>query len=350
MLALGLVVLAITTVIIAAQVLRCRRHLFSAHGRLGLAASLIATLLGVCLQPVPAHAAQLQLPPGAERGLELLYSGQTDAALTEFREIQAAQPDHPLGYLLEAELRWWQIYCEACEIKWNMIDAWERPKLPADDAYLALIDKGAQLAEARLGRADSAEMRFYAGMAYALRARLVGLREERRATARAGVQAREHFLRALQLDPAMTDADAGIGLYNYYVDTLSAMAKVLRFFMGIPGGNKEDGIRQLQRAAEGGTVTRAGARFYLGRNLRTYDLDYTRAIEVLTPLVAEYPRNPIFQLVLADTHAKLNHKETAEAGFRAASAAPVANAACAERVRQVAAQALAALSGRAAAR
>ena len=94
--------------------------------------------------------------------------------LAEFRKIQAAQPDHPLGYLLEAELRWWQIYCEACEIKWNMVDAWQRPKLPADDAYLALIDKGASLAEARIAQGDSAEMRFYAGMAYALARAPVG--------------------------------------------------------------------------------------------------------------------------------------------------------------------------------
>ena len=122
-------------------------------------------------------------------------------------------------------------------------------------------------------------MRFYAGMAYALRARLTGLRGERRATAKAGVRAREHFLRALELDPGMTDAYTGIGLYNYYVDTLSAMAKVLRFFMGIPGGDKNEGIRQLQLAAQSGTVTRAGARFYLAKNLRTYDLDYARSVE-----------------------------------------------------------------------
>lgn len=322
-----------------------------AHGRgaarAGTVASVgLAALFGACLWPSPAVAAGLNLPPGAERGLHLLYAGQTEAALAEFRQIEAAQPDHPLGYLLEGELRWWQIYCESLEIKWNMVDAWERPKLPADDAYLALADKGAQLAEARLEQGDSAEMRFYAGMAYALRARLVGLRGERRATARAGVRARENFLRSLELDPGLTDSYTGIGLYNYYADTLSGLAKILRFFMGIPGGDKEEGIRQLQLAAEGGTVTRAGARFYLGRNLRTYDLDYRRAIEVLTPLVAEFPQNPIFQLLLADTHAKLNHKEAAEAGFRAAAAAHVSDAACAARVRQVAAQALAALSAR----
>jgi hypothetical protein len=278
------------------------------------------------------------------RGLNLLYSGQTDAALADFRQIQADRPMSPLGYLLEGELRWWQIYCEACEIKWNMVDAWGRPKLPSDDSYLGLIDKGAALAEAHIAEKETAEMQFYAGMAYALRARLTGLRIERRATASAGVRAREHFLRALQLDPQLTDAYTGIGLYNYYADTLSAGAKVLRFVMHIPGGDKKEGIRQLLIAAQSGTVTRVGARFYLAKNLRTFDLDYARSIEIMTPLVAEFPQNPIFRLVLADTHAKLGHKEVAESEFRTAGEARMFDAACAARVRQIASQSVSLLS------
>jgi predicted Zn-dependent protease len=135
-----------------------------------------------------------------------------------------------------------------------------------------------------------------------------------------------------------------LGLYNYYADTLSSLAKVLRFFMGIPGGDKKEGMRQLEIAAQRGTITRVGARFYLGRNLRTYDLAYARSIEILTPLVKEFPENPIFQLILADTHAKLNHREPAEAGFRAAAMLDVSDPACAQRIREVAAQALSALA------
>ncbi len=142
---------------------------------------------------------------------------------------------------------------------------------------------------------------------------------------------REHFLRCLELDPQMADADTGLGIYNYYVDTLSAMAKVLRVFMGIPGGNKRDGIRQLQTAMQQGVLTRVTARFYLAKNLRTFELDYVGSIAVMTPLVAEFPQNPMFQLILGDTEAKLNHKELAAASFRAAASAPISGTACAER-------------------
>ena len=290
-----------------------------------------------------ASGAQLTLPPTATQGLDLLYGGHPDQALELFRGIEAAQPDHPLGYLLESEARWWQIYCETCSIKWNMIDAWPQPKRAVDDSYLTLSEKVTSLAEAQLAKQESAEMELYAGLGWMLRARLLALRNERGATARAGVTARQHFLRCLQLDPQMVDADTGLGIYNYYVDTLSGIAKILRVFMGIPGGNKRDGIRQLQTAMQDGVLTRVTARFYLAKNLRTFELDYAGAIDVMTPLVHEYPQNPMFQLILGDTHAKLNHTELAQASFRAAAATPANSSACAERIRSVSSQAQAAL-------
>jgi hypothetical protein len=300
----------------------------------------VALAILICTGPARAHG--LNVPPQALQALELVYSGQTDKALIETKEFEGSDPDNPLGYLLEAEARWWQMYCEACEIRWNMIDAWHRSRLPSDEAYLALLDKAIHLAEAHIAQSDTAEMEFYAGMGWGLRARLMGLLDDHRGTARAGVNGRARMLRCLELDPEMADAYAGLGLYNYYVDTLSTLARVLRFFMGIPGGDKREGIRQLRMAMEKGVVTRVGARFFLANNLRVYDHDYFASIDVLSPLATEYPQNPIFQLVLGDDHAKLAHWPLATSILRAAEQLPIPNASCAARVRQVAEQAIAA--------
>jgi len=201
------------------------------------------------------------------------------------------------------------------------------------------------LAEGHLKQNDTAEMQLYAGMAWALKARLLGLRDDRRATARAGVKAREHFLRAVQLDPDMADAYAGLGLYNYYVDTLSRLARVLRFFMGIPGGDKKEGERQLELAMSRGELTAIEARFYLAKNLRNYDQKYARAAELLAPLVEQYPQNPLFHLLLGDLNAKLGRGEKAAAGFRTAQKLEIRDAACRARVEHVVRAALAALGG-----
>jgi tetratricopeptide (TPR) repeat protein len=162
--------------------------------------------------------------------------------------------------------------------------------------------------------------------------------------ARAGVEARKHLLRCLELDPGMADAYLGLGLYNYYVDTLSAMAKILRFFMGIPGGDKREGLRQLEIASTQGQLTQLEARFNMAKNLRNYDFDYARAKQSAAELVAKYPGNCIFLLLAGDIEQKLGHTQEAATKFHSAAAATWENAACAERAHRLATDALASLN------
>jgi hypothetical protein len=298
------------------------------------------------LAPVGGWASQLNIPPEATEAIRLMYSGQPDQAILLARELEAALPEHPLGYLIEADVLWWKIYCQWLERKYNTIDAWshQRAPQPDDGGYLALADKVTRLAEAGIAKSDTAEMELYAGLGYASRARLVGLRYEKTATARAGVEARKHLLRCLELDPNMADANLGLGLYNYYVDTLSAMAKVLRFFMGIPGGDKRVGLRQLETAATKGELTQTEARFNMAKNLRNYDRDYARALSAAEPLTSEFPENPLFLLLTGDLAAKLGHNDEAVVRFQAAAEAPMEDAGCMGHVRQISSEALAALN------
>ena len=263
----------------------------------------------------------LELPSATPAILDNIYSGRTDIATTQAKQLQGQYPENPLGYLLEAEALWWKIWCASAEFKYGMTMARHREKLEADQPYLDLTTKAYKLAEESIRKHDSGEMRLYAGMADGLAARLYGLRGEARASARAGVRARESFLKALALDPTLVDAYMGLGLYNYYVDTLSGLARVLRFFMGIPGGSKQEGIRQLQRAISEGQLSPALARFYLALDLHNYDQKFEEALEVIGPLVEKYPENPAFQLMQGDLYAKLQREAQAEACYQAAAAA-----------------------------
>jgi hypothetical protein len=297
------------------------------------------------LAPLGGRASQLNVPPEATEAIRLMYSGQPDHAIVLAHNLEAARPDHPLGYLIEADVLWWKIYCKWLERKYNTIDSWSHTRAPEPDdgAYLALADKVTHLAESAVAKKDTAEMELYAGLGYASRARLTGLRFEKMATAHAGVEGRKHLLRCLELDPDMSDANLGLGLYNYYVDTLSAMAKVLRFFMGIPGGDKRVGLRQLETAATKGELTGTEARYNMAKSLRNYDRDYARALAAASPLTTEFPENPLFLLIAGDIAAKLGHIDEAVLSFRAAADAPMEDTTCAERVRQIAREALAAL-------
>ena len=300
-------------------------------------------LAGALLAPVAGRTSQLKIPPQATEAIRLMYSGKPDQAIQLAHDLEAARPEHPLGYLIEADVLWWKIYCKWLERKYNTIDAWSHTRAPEsqDTAYLALANQVSELAERGIAKSDTAEMELYAGLGYASRARLLGLRYEKVATARAGVEARKHLLRCLELDPSMADANLGLGLYNYYVDTLSGMAKVLRFFMGIPGGDKGVGLHQLEMAATKGELTQIEARFNMAKNLRNYDHDYAGALLAAAPLTSEFPENPLFLLLAADIMAKLGHSDDAAMKFRAAAASPMENAGCADRVRRIVRETLA---------
>jgi tetratricopeptide (TPR) repeat protein len=307
-------------------------------GRAGLAGLLLLAALAS-----PARAAHLSLPPETPAILDKIYSFDLGGSMEAAKHMQQERPNHPLGYLLEAEALWWRTWCISADFKYGMSDARRRPKVDSDQHYIVLSVRVLSLAEAQIKQSDSAEMQFYAGMAEASMARLYALRGEYRNAARSGVRGREHLLRAKSLDPDLADADMGLGLYNYYVDTLSAIARILRFFMGIPGGSKQDGVRQLEHAMAQGVVTSQVARFYLALNLHRYDQQYEQALNILGPLVEEYPTNPLFQLARGDIYAKLGRKQQALASYRAASAQPVQDSECQSHLQTLVRASVAAL-------
>jgi tetratricopeptide (TPR) repeat protein len=296
-------------------------------------------------QAVPEPPGRLTLPPSTSLILEHIYGGRRDLALAEIHQLEEQTPEDPLGYLLEAETEWWKIWLVSAEFKYGMTMARRHGKTPSDEHYLDLTTKAYNLAENNLRQRNTGEMHLYAALADALAARLYAMRSEYRASARAGVRARQNFLAALALDPTLSDAYTGLGLYNYYVDTLSMLAKAMRFLMGIPGGTREEGIRQLERGMQEGQISTTLARFYLAMNLFSYDQRYEEALQVISPLADKYPRNPVFQLMRGDLNAKLGRKQLAEGYYRAADAAAteVPEPECRAKIQQLVRQSLGAL-------
>src|SRR5229473_1746993 len=118
----------------------------------------ILPMLGVCallLAPGVFAAGNLSLPPGTDAILEHIYSGRIDLAIPEAQALEREQPEHPLGYLLEAEARWWQIWCLSAEYKYGMSLPRHRGKAPGDPVYLDVVAKAEALATTRLGQHES---------------------------------------------------------------------------------------------------------------------------------------------------------------------------------------------------
>jgi tetratricopeptide (TPR) repeat protein len=259
------------------------------------------------------------------RGLDLLMNGDVGQALALFKQIQEQSPEDPLGYLLAADATWWKIYLTTADlVDPDVFDVVYSKSSPDDPSFDNLVDTAIHKATSQIpsGR-DLARNELYEGLAYALRARFEGLRDHDLAVARASKKMRALLLAASRADPGLVDADAGLGLYNYFVDTLPAFVKMLRFFIGLPGGSRELGLRQLRHAADQGDLVRAEAKFYLAKDFsRASERQYETSLQLFQELSREYPRNLLWKLLIGSLEVRLGRGPDGEAIYGEVLAQP----------------------------
>jgi tetratricopeptide (TPR) repeat protein len=160
---------------------------------------------------------------------------------------------------------------------------------------------------------DDAEAWFYLAAAYGPLLQLHVLRGERVSAAREGKKIKDALERALRLDPELDDAYFGIGLYHYYAAVAPAYAKLVRWLLFLPGGDRAKGLEEMQRARERGDWLRGEADFQLHVLYLWYEQRPRDALDLLISLDARYPANPIFLARIADLHDVYFHDVDASA-------------------------------------
>ena len=193
---------------------------------------------------------------------------------------------------------------EACQVLDAVAVWWEIQLDPGsvarDPQFQSKVDAALDATEAWTKREPQrAEAWFYLGGAYGARAQWRVLRGERLAAARDGKRIKLSLERALMLDPEMQDAYFGIGLYHYYADVAPAAAKILRWLLLLPGGDKAQGMREMLRAREHGAILRDEADYQLHVIDLWYEKQPQHALDLLSALRDRHPRNPLFPQLIA---------------------------------------------------
>src|SRR5262249_35911346 len=188
---------------------------------------------------------------------------------------------------------------EACEVLAATATWWRillDPESRAlDRQFPREVDAAIEATDAWAARdPDNAEAHFYTGAAYAARVQWRVLRDEKVAAARDGKRIKLALERAIELDPELDDAYFGIGLYQYYADVAPAAAKVLRFLLMLPGGNRAKGLAQMQRTRTRGRLLRGEADYQLQILYLWYERRADLAVDLLESLHERYPGNPLF--------------------------------------------------------
>jgi tetratricopeptide (TPR) repeat protein len=252
-------------------------------------------------------------------GVNMMMDGDLDGAVEVFQQIEQKDPASPLGYVLEADVTWWKIYYVSANlIDPDVFDVANMKATPFDSHFEDLDRMAIHKAEARIHlHEDLARSLLYEGFAHALRARLDGLHDRDLPTARAGKKMRTLLLRALELDPSLSDAYLGIGIYNYFVDTLPAIVKILGVFIGLPGGSRTEGLHQLQLCAEKGELGKPEAKFYLAKDYtRANERQYERSMRLFGELQQVFPHNPLWPMLIGSLQYRLGRPQNGEAIYR----------------------------------
>jgi tetratricopeptide (TPR) repeat protein len=190
--------------------------------------------------------------------------------------------------LLDAVSAWWQI----------QLDPYSRAR---DGVFQSRIETAIDAVRSWTIREPMrAEAWFYLGAAYGARVKFKVLRGGRLEAARDGTRIKDALERALVLDPAMGDAYFGIGLYHYYAAVAPPAARMLRWLLLLPGGDRAGGLAEMERARAEGVLVRDEADYQLHSIHVWYEKEYRRALEYLTGLSARHPRNPHFRQAAAE--------------------------------------------------
>ena len=100
---------------------------------------------------------------------------------------------------------------------------------------------------------------------------------------------------------------SGSGMYKYYADVAPAAAKILRFLLLLPGGDRHEGLRAMLRARSQGRLLQGEADYQLHIIYLWYEHQPDRALELLRGLQERYPGNPLFPAQIAHVQEIYQH-------------------------------------------
>jgi len=267
--------------------------------RAGAATLLLATLVLHSGATPPAQAAaQLKGVDGLVRAYDAILEARFDQVDAELRKACPPAPSEACEVMTATAL-WWRI----------QMDPGSRA---LDGEFSESVDRSIESAEAWTDRSsDDPEAWFYLGAAYAVRVQWRVLRDEKIAAARDGKRIYQALERALELDPGLEDAHFGLGMYRYYADVAPTAAKVFRFLLLLPGGDKKVGLEQMLRAKARGRLLQGEADYQLQIIYLWYEQQTARALNILESLRQHYPGNPLFLSETARIQDEYLHDTTA---------------------------------------
>ena len=255
-------------------------------------------------------AAALQGAPddSIDLGFRQMYNLDFIAAHRTFGEWERSHPSDPLGYVSNAAAYLFGEFDRMQILQSEFFvhdDTFTKPKYVTPDpaakqAFLKELETGERLAKVALANSSDHDLNamFAWVLTFGLRADYDGLIEKKYFSSIAYMKTgRIAAEKLLSKDPTCHDAYVAMGVEAYI---LGSKPMPVRWILKLAGSNtdREDGIRKVRLAANGGRYLRPFARLLLAvAALR--DQDVNTAMGILEDLSKQFPRNQLYAEELA---------------------------------------------------
>ncbi len=240
----------------------------------------------------------------AKRGLDLLYDMRFAQAQRLFDQIDLRFPEHPIGPFLNALNTWWKILLDLSDTS-------------HDDAFFAAMDE----VIARCDRMIKDNPRhfdalFFKGAALGFRGRLRSNRHDWIKAAGDGKRAMDYVLAVARKDAGNHDYVFGKGLYDYYADVMPRKYPFVKPLMAFfPDGDRQRGLRELERTATQGYYIQTEAAYFLVQIYYLFEEDYEKSVYYVTWLRERHPGNAFFHAIEGRIYARWGQWEKSQTVF-----------------------------------
>ncbi len=241
--------------------------------------------LGLLVAPVRAEA-----PPEGDKisqGLWWLYQLQYEQAHQLFEDYTKENPKDPSGYFYKTATDWWQL---AQEFDYPLPEI--QARLEAD--YQETIKVAKALMSSAEDSKTKAQACLYWGGAEGLKGRWLVTQKQYVDAYFLGKRGNKLLKKALRYDPELYDAYMGLGIYDYFTDTLSGVVRMLASLL--IHGDRERGLQELQLAIEKGTHARVEAMIFLIEIYTFEENQPDQALPMTIELYKQFPQSPAMHL------------------------------------------------------
>jgi tetratricopeptide (TPR) repeat protein len=276
--------------------------------------------LGILLLSVSLAAAQFPLEdPLQSPGWQHFYNNEYDEAYRFFRAQADQKPSDQLVYNHLAEVLLYRELFRNGALESELVTG-NNPFLrrtrmnvtpEVQEEFRSAVSKSLAINRSRL-KANPKDMEsvYALSVCYGLQANYEFLVEKAWTTAlRDATSSRKFSDRMIELDPGFVDTYLVQGLHDYVVGSLPLYARWLGFLAGFHG-DRQKGIKEVQRVAEHGVLNKYDARVLLAAIFRR-ERRPTDALPLLKDLAQTFPRNYLFRLEQVQMYSDVGNKAAA---------------------------------------